>query len=152
MIRSSLESKIYILQRTFSGYQLAAAKAQAVSGCPVTGWRLTGTRRSRRLRSVLLTLVALIVLGILALRTRGASFDWKLFLGTVEHVSWAWLSIAILLMLLTYVGRALRWEVMLRPLGCKVSLGRLTSDTAIGYMAATLLGRVGELVRPYLIS
>ena len=124
----------------------------AVSGPPVAGWRLTAQTPSRRLRAVLLTLVALIVLGILAFRTRGTSFDWKLFLATIEHVSWGWLGIAIFLMLLTYVGRALRWEVMLRPLGCKVSLMRLTSDTAIGYMAATLLGRVGELVRPYLTS
>ncbi len=111
------------------------------------------TQLSFRRRSVaLVALAVLVLLGILAVRARGTSFDWNLFLSTVRHVSWSWLIAAILLMLLTYVGRALRWEVMLRPLGRQVSLARLTSDTAIGFMAATLLGRVGELVRPYLIS
>ncbi|HTS47634.1 MAG TPA: lysylphosphatidylglycerol synthase transmembrane domain-containing protein [Bryobacteraceae bacterium] len=106
----------------------------------------------QRRRAALVTLAVLIILGILALRSSGVSFNWNLFLGTIQGVSWIWLIVAILLMLLTYVGRALRWEVMLQPLGRKVSISRLTSDTAIGYMAATLLGRVGELVRPYLIS
>jgi len=106
----------------------------------------------RRRRAALVALATLIILGILAVRSSGASFNWSLFLDTIQGVSWIWLTVAILLMLLTYVGRALRWEVMLQPLGRKVSIARLTSDTVIGYMAATLLGRVGELVRPYLIS
>ena len=50
------------------------------------------------------------------------------------------------------MGRALRWEVMLRPLGRKLSLRTLIYDTAIGFTAVVLLGRPGELVRPYLIS
>jgi len=46
---------------------------------------------------------------------------------------------------------------MLRPLGHRVGvrpvgLWRLTSDTAIGLTAGVLLGRVGEVVRPYLIA
>jgi uncharacterized protein (TIRG00374 family) len=94
----------------------------------------------------------LILLGILALRASGASFNWQLFLATIRDVSWPSLIAAILLMLLTYIGRALRWKVMLRPLGRSVSIARLTSDTVIGFMAATLLGRFGELIRPYLIS
>jgi hypothetical protein len=99
-----------------------------------------------------LALAVVLVLAIVLFRLRGGSFQWQLFFATLRHVDWRWFALSILLMLLTYVGRALRWEVMLRPLGSKVSLWRLTSDTAIGFMAAVLLGRVGELVRPYLIS
>ena len=105
-----------------------------------------------RRRTVLLTLSAIIVLGVLVYQAARSSFNWKLFLNTIEHVSWGWLVTAIFLTLLTLIGRAVRWEVMLRPLGGNVGLVRLTSDTAIGFMAATLLGRVGEFVRPYLIS
>jgi uncharacterized membrane protein YbhN (UPF0104 family) len=50
------------------------------------------------------------------------------------------------------VARALRWQVMLRPFGRRVSVGKLTSDTAVGLTAVLLLGRVGEVVRPYLIA
>jgi|SRR5579872_234958 len=152
MIRSSLESKLYILHRTFSEYQLEIYPSQPRSSCLGTR-RLVSTRSPIwRRRAALVALAILIILAILAVRSSGVSFNWNLFLGTIQGVSWIWLIVAILLMLLTYVGRALRWEVMLQPLGRKVSIPRLTSDTAIGYMAATLLGRVGELVRPYLIS
>jgi len=94
----------------------------------------------------------MILLALLAYRFRATPFQWKLFLATFYRVNWIWMAASILLMLLTYVGRALRWEVMLRPLGTRVSLRQLTYDTAIGFTAVVLLGRPGELVRPYLIS
>ena len=96
--------------------------------------------------------VAAVLLAVGIYRFRGASFQWDVFLATFSRIDWRWLAASILLMLLTYVGRALRWEVMLRPLGKKLSIRKLTSDTAIGFTAVVLLGRPGELVRPYLIS
>ncbi len=59
---------------------------------------------------------------------------------------------SIFLTLLTVVGRALRWQVMLRPFGRTLGLSKLTSDTAIGLAAAVFLGRAGEVIRPYLIA
>ena len=41
---------------------------------------------------------------------------------------------------------------MLAPLGRQLSIWRLTSDTAIGLTACVFFGRVGEVVRPYLIT
>ena len=67
-------------------------------------------------------------------------------------MDWRWLATSICLILLSNVGRALRWQVMLRPFGHPISVWRLTSDTAIGLTAGVLLGRVGEVVRPYLIA
>jgi hypothetical protein len=58
----------------------------------------------------------------------------------------------MVLILLTYFARALRWQVMLRPLRPGASLWNVTSATVIGFTAILLLGRAGELVRPYLIS
>ncbi|MGB6942529.1 MAG: lysylphosphatidylglycerol synthase transmembrane domain-containing protein [Bryobacteraceae bacterium] len=101
---------------------------------------------------VLAIVVSLIVLVLLAYRTRGASFRWDLFLATLSQVNWRWLAASICLILLSNVGRALRWQVMLRPFGHPIGVWRLTSDTAIGLTAGVLLGRVGEVVRPYLIS
>jgi hypothetical protein len=80
-----------------------------------------------------------------------------LFFVTLDHLDWRWLSAAICLILLSNVGRALRWQVMLRPMvhaiGARpIGVWRLTSDTAIGLTAGVLLGRVGEVVRPYLIA
>jgi uncharacterized protein (TIRG00374 family) len=106
-----------------------------------------------RKRGLLIALAAFAVLAaILYYRMRGTSFQWGLFAATFQHIRWTWLAASICLMLLTYVGRAVRWEVMLRPLGRKLKIWKLTYDTAIGFTAVVLLGRAGELVRPYLIS
>ena len=101
---------------------------------------------------ILVVLASLIALFLLAYRTRGVTFRWDLFLATLDHVDWRWLTASICLILLSNVGRALRWQVMLRPFGRPIGVWRLTSDTAIGLTAGVLLGRVGEVVRPYLIS
>ncbi len=104
-------------------------------------------------RTVLLAIVAIaLILLILAYRTRGTSFRWDLFWSTLGRVDWGWLIASICLILLSNIGRALRWQVMLRPFGRSLGLWRLTSDTLIGLAATVLLGRVGEAVRPYLIA
>ncbi len=101
----------------------------------------------------LIVLACLILLAAaLFWRTKGVSFDWKRFVQTLYQVDWPWLVASILLMLLTYLLRALRWEVMLRPSAHTPGVRKLTYDTAIGFTASLLLGRVGEVVRPYLIS
>ena len=148
MIRSSLESKIYILQGSCPAYQFG-------NGCAPRGLVLESGQppdnRHWKAKAVLAA-VALLILAVLFYRARGSSFQWKLFLSTLYHVNGVWLAVSILLMLLTYWGRALRWEVMLRPLGASVTIRKLTTDTAIGFTAVVLLGRAGEVVRPYLIS
>jgi glycosyltransferase 2 family protein len=80
------------------------------------------------------------------------SFQWDLFFATFAHVDWIWMIAAILLVFVTYIGRALRWQVMLRPIRPDASLWRINTATMIGFAAIVLLGRPGELVRPYLIS
>jgi uncharacterized protein (TIRG00374 family) len=166
MIRSSLESKIYILEGPRPAYQLARrygfrgklqkAPAPLRSRLGNTLSATGGNQHvlaSKRAKPLLLVAVGVIILvAILAYRFRATPFDWRLFLATFYRVDWVWLSVSICLMLLTYVGRALRWEVMLRPLGRKLSLLTLIYDTAIGFTAIVLLGRPGEVVRPYLIS
>lgn len=85
-----------------------------------------------------------------ALKAR--QFDWRLALSSVAQLRLPWLLLAIATSYATYVGRALRWAVFLRPLKSNPSLWRLVSATVIGFTAITLLGRPGEFVRPYLIA
>jgi glycosyltransferase 2 family protein len=141
MIRSSLESKLYIPHRASRQAPQMTLPAPAA------------TSRSRPSRTVILAVLAsLFIVVLLAYRTRGTTFRWNLFLATLEQVDWRWLTASICLILLSNVGRALRWQVMLRPFGKPIGVWRLTSDTAIGLTAGVLLGRVGEVVRPYLIA
>lgn len=84
-------------------------------------------------------------------RWRTSGFNWHQFADSLRNVDWTWMAGALALILATYAGRALRWEVMLRPLTQPDFLGVLSS-TCIGFTAVVLFGRAGEPVRPYLIA
>ena len=83
---------------------------------------------------------------------RLATFDWAMFRGTFASVDWRWMIASWLLALSTYLGRVLRWQVMLAPQRPKSSFIDIFKATAIGFTAVVLFGRPGEVVRPYLIA
>ncbi|HEY7334935.1 MAG TPA: lysylphosphatidylglycerol synthase transmembrane domain-containing protein [Bryobacteraceae bacterium] len=90
--------------------------------------------------------------GFVVYRWRTSGFAWGEFLATIRSVDGGWLGASVVLILATYLGRALRWEVMLRPLAKNAKLREVFSATCIGFTAVVLFGRAGEPVRPYLIS
>ena len=60
--------------------------------------------------------------------------------------------LALLVLTLGYVIRAIRWRYLLSPLG-QVSLGIALHSTMIGFAVNAILpGRVGEFLRPYLLA
>jgi uncharacterized protein (TIRG00374 family) len=79
-------------------------------------------------------------------------FDWNLAAGSFVKLRWSWLALSLLPIAGTYVVRALRWAVFLKPLKARPSFRNLLSATVIGFTAITLFGRAGDFVRPYLIS
>jgi uncharacterized protein (TIRG00374 family) len=100
---------------------------------------------------VVLTL--LVLAGAIAfLYFRQGTFRWGEFTGAFRSLNPAWLAGAVGFALSTYLGRALRWRILMKPVCEHPSLWRLTTATAIGFMAIVMLGRPGELVRPYLIA
>jgi uncharacterized protein (TIRG00374 family) len=96
--------------------------------------------------------LALFLLWLLRERWVNNDFDWAALGRSFYRLDWRWLGASVVLILLSYVGRALRWRVMLRPLRPDPDFRKLLSATVIGFTAVTLLGRPGEFVRPYLIS
>jgi uncharacterized protein (TIRG00374 family) len=82
----------------------------------------------------------------------GLSFDWKLAGASLARLQWPWLALSMLPISGTYIGRALRWRIFLKPLKPRPSFRNLLSATVIGFTAITLFGRPGEFVRPYLIA
>jgi uncharacterized protein (TIRG00374 family) len=85
-------------------------------------------------------------------RWRTSGFAWREFVDALRNVDWWWLAMALVLILATYAGRALRWEVLLRPLTKDASFRRVLVATCIGFAAVVMFGRAGEPVRPYLIA
>jgi glycosyltransferase 2 family protein len=114
------------------------------------------------------TAAALAALAFVIYRWRTSGFAWRQFIFTIRSVDGPWLGASVALILATYLGRALRWEVMLRPLNRQaaaagaapvvkkaVKKARLLDvliATCVGFTAVVLFGRAGEPVRPYLIA
>lgn len=81
-----------------------------------------------------------------------SDFQWEHFWHTFTQLHLGWLTLGVFLIFLTYIGRALRWQVMMRPFAPHARFGKLLSATIIGFTGIVILGRPGELVRPYLIA
>jgi uncharacterized protein (TIRG00374 family) len=79
------------------------------------------------------------------------NFDWARFRETRPR-KWMHVLHGIGLIYLAYVVRAIRWKIFLRPVRPQASSISLVSPTIIGFTGLALLGRPGELIRPYLIA
>ena len=104
-------------------------------------------------KRVLTTAVVVVVLGVLVYLQvqHWRAFDWVRFRGETGSVNKLHLLLAVALIYGTYLLRAVRWKVFLKPI-CKSRTRRLLGPTFIGFTGLALLGRPGEFVRPYLIA
>ena len=94
--------------------------------------------------------LVLVVLVYLQFRT-WKNFDWARFWQTrPQH--WLHIVHGVALIYLAYVVRAIRWKIFLKPVRPKASSMSLVAPTVIGFTGLALLGRPGELIRPYLIA
>jgi uncharacterized protein (TIRG00374 family) len=104
-------------------------------------------------KRVLTTAVVIIVLGVLVYFQvqHWRTFDWARFKAETRGISKLRVLFAIVLVYCTYLLRAIRWKVFLKPI-CKARVKNLIGPTLIGFTGLALLGRPGEFVRPYLIA
>lgn len=83
------------------------------------------------------------------------NFDWGVFRAQTGQVFGARGLIhifgGIAYTYLAYGMRALRWRIFLRPVK-KTTSASLLAPTIIGFTGLALLGRPGEMIRPYLIA
>jgi uncharacterized protein (TIRG00374 family) len=78
--------------------------------------------------------------------------DWSRVWEFIQAADRVWIAAAIAMTLLGYVLRAWRWQVLLKPLG-RVRFRHAFRTTVIGFTVTNLLpGRMGEVVRPYLLA
>lgn len=109
--------------------------------------------RSSRRNVWLFAAVAAVIAGWLLWRWQSSGgFDFRDFLAVWTTARWGWLLAGSGIYLLAYYARAVRWSIMLEPLRPSASISGIFSATTIGFAALMLLGRPGEMVRPYLIA
>lgn len=104
-------------------------------------------------KRILTTAVVVAVLGVLVYFQvqHWRAFDWARFRAETGGIGKLHALSAVALIYGTYLLRALRWKVFLKPI-CKARISRLLGPTFIGFTGLALLGRPGEFVRPYLIA
>ena len=78
------------------------------------------------------------------------NFDWPRFFE--YRPKWRHIIHGVLLIYIAYLLRAVRWKIFLRPVRKEASVLGLISPTLIGFAGLAILGRPGELIRPYLIA
>ncbi len=93
--------------------------------------------------------VVLAVLVYLQFRT-WQHFDWARLLQF--RLKWRHILHGVAYIYLGYFLRAVRWKIFLQPVRKEASILGLVSSTLIGFTGLALLGRAGELIRPYLIA
>jgi uncharacterized protein (TIRG00374 family) len=104
-------------------------------------------------RILVYSVIAAILAALIYLQFRTwKNFDWPTFWGQWQQVNPRHILQAIGLIYFTYVLRALRWKLFLQPVRRSISTTGLVSATLVGFTGLALLGRPGELIRPYLIA
>jgi len=96
--------------------------------------------------AVLVILVALAVWG----RHR-IHFDFQEFRVQVAMADWRKIALALGFIYVGYVFRSVRWALLLRH-NRKVPVFSLIGTQVMGFTAVALIGRVADLVRPYLVA
>src|SRR3972149_5265946 len=110
---------------------------------------------SKKFRYFLSALVFLGVVSYIVYKVRTSpewqNFDLAQFQAALGRLDYRILFVALTMVYSTYLLRSLRWREFLLPIK-NTSVSNLLTATIIGFGGLALLGRPGELVRPYLIS
>lgn len=101
---------------------------------------------------LILGLVVLLVLAALAIwGWHRVHFDFRLLRAQLALADWRKIGLGVGAIYLAYVVRAARWAMLVRH-NKKVSPFALLGTQVIGFTAVALIGRVADLVRPYLVA
>ena len=78
-------------------------------------------------------------------------FNWPTFVQEFQQASWHKVAIAAGCIYAAFVFRAVRWAWLIRP-SKRVPIFSLLGTQVIGFTAVALIGRIADLVRPYLVA
>jgi uncharacterized membrane protein YbhN (UPF0104 family) len=78
-------------------------------------------------------------------------FNWSTFVQEFQRASWGKVAIGVGCIYFAFVFRAVRWAWLLRP-NRRVPILSLLGTQVMGFTAVALIGRIADLVRPYLVA
>ncbi len=109
------------------------------------------------LRAAIPWLILAAILAFIAWKLHTSHFDWAGFVRSCRTADLRLLLLAILLIQANYLTRAMRWAVFLKPTlrasqRPTVSWRALVGPQFVGFTGLAIFGRIGELIRPLLVS
>lgn len=90
---------------------------------------------------------AFLALAVFLLYYAFRSVDFNYIVKGFRSVNYFWVFVAILAGLIAHILRAIRWGILIEPLGKKVPLSNLFSAVMIGYLANVAFPRFGEVAK-----
>ena len=78
--------------------------------------------------------------------------DFNVLLNSVENANFYWLLLSLFLGILSHVSRAMRWNLLIRPMGYKPRLVNSFFSVMIMYLTNMAIPRSGEVVRCGVLS
>jgi uncharacterized protein (TIRG00374 family) len=98
-----------------------------------------------------------LVLGFVAWKLHTSHFDWALFARSLRTADLKLIVLAVLVICSNNFIRAMRWAVFLRPAlrqsgKSHIHWWNLVGSQFIGFAGLAIFGRIGELIRPLLVS
>jgi uncharacterized protein (TIRG00374 family) len=108
---------------------------------------------NRRKQIVTLLIIAIILAALVYLQVREwRRFDWQKFKEGTEGIHIWGILLGVLFVHIADFLRAIRWKIFLRPTRPDAPWTGLVAPQFVGFAGLAILGRPGELIRPYLIA
>ncbi len=79
-------------------------------------------------------------------------YDLKEFVKTLQGIKWGWIILSIVFALLSHLSRAIRWNMLIRPLGFNPKIINTFFSVMILYATNLIIPRGGELTRCTVLS
>jgi uncharacterized protein (TIRG00374 family) len=106
--------------------------------------------KSKKSRLVLL-IIALAILALVWFGRHRIHFNFGVFVEQLQMADWRRIALGLGCIYLGYVLRSIRWALLMRHKK-PVPVLSLLGTQVMGFTAVALIGRVADLVRPYLVS
>jgi uncharacterized protein (TIRG00374 family) len=107
--------------------------------------------RKKQVLTILVVFVILAALVYLQVR-EWRRFDWEKFKAGTSNINWWGILLGVVFVHFADFLRAIRWKIFLRPTRPNVPWISLIAPQFVGFAGLALLGRPGELIRPYLLA
>ncbi len=80
------------------------------------------------------------------------AYDLTGFLNTLKDIKWGWIILSLIFALISHFSRAVRWNMLIHPLGYKPKVTNTFFSVMIMYATNLIIPRGGELARCTILS